>query len=326
MNKKLLGLLAVLVLGLISFFLLFGGIGGFTSWYKTKTNDKAWVPFSNYKNRVVDSSKIVLLDSTHVVLEDESMFWKGQGATVIPKFNDAGELEQLEITSGGSGYGAKVTARISGAGASQFELGEVTVQKGKVIAIKIKEIGKWYVSPRTFLAGDKLPYSGTVEIKHRNGQIFERRQYLSGELHGKWSKWKSNGIPIFDKEYIRGMKHGTHMYWYGEPIDPKDYKSVNAKAKNNEKTYVSLWVEVNQKVKEKFKGKSPTQQEWNEWVVKTFQEKGGSFGPELLEHYDNNKRQGLFEKYDDSGNKIFKDEYEYGRLIKHKAFDPGKSS
>ena len=97
-------------------------------------------------------------------------------------------------------------------------------------------------------------------------------------------------------------------------------------AEQKKKTYVSLWVEVNQTVKEKFKGKHPSQQEWNDWVVKTYKEKGGSFGPELLEHYENNKRHGLFEKYDDSGNKIFKDEYEFGKLIKHKAFDPGKSS
>ena len=96
--------------------------------------------------------------------------------------------------------------------------------------------------------------------------------------------------------------------------------------KLKKKIYVSLWAEVNEEAKEEFKGKHPSLQELNEWVIEKYKSKGGAFAQQLLEHYENNKRHGLFEKYDDSGNKIFKDEYEAGKRIKHKPFDPGGSS
>lgn len=321
MNKKLLVLLAILVLGVLSFFLKFGGVEGFVASWQRFTNGSTWMPFSPYGNRVEDVSKLSRKSATHLVFKDQGLFWKGQGATAIPKLDEEGILEQFIVTSGGSGYSSLVTAAIGGAGTSQFEIGEVTVRNGQVVAVAISKTGKWYDSPRTFIEGEMLPFSGVAEIKYRNGQLMERRQYLEGELHGKWSKWKSNGIPLFEKEYLRGLKEGTHMYWYGEPIDPKDYKSKD-NAKLEKKTYVSLWVEVNEAVKEHFKGKHPSSSESNEWMIEQYKSKGGSFAPQLLEHYEKNKRHGLFEGYDSMGNKIFKDEYEAGKRIEHKTFDP----
>ncbi len=327
MNKKLLGFLAVLVLGLLAIFLQYGGINGVVSSWQSFSNDSTWMPFNLYDNRIEKASKLARLNATHVVFEDNSLFWKGQGAVAVPKLNEKGELDRLIITSGGSGYGLAVTARIAGAGAAQFELGKVVVRDGRIKGIGVVETGRWYDSPRTFFDGEKLPYSGTVEIKHRNGQLMERRQYLEGQLHGKWSRWKYNGIPIFEKDYEYGLKHGTHIFWYGTPVDPKDYKATaKDSAKLEKKTYVSLWVEVNEEAKEEFEGKHPSSQESNEWVIEEYKSRGGTFGPQLLEHYENNQPHGLFEGYDKKGHKIFKDEYEDGKLIKHKIFDPGKSS
>ncbi|MFP6900042.1 MAG: hypothetical protein VCA36_03800 [Opitutales bacterium] len=329
MNKKLLVFLAVLVLGLISFFLWFGGINGFVASWQSFSNSSTWMPFSPYGNRVVEASKLTRFIATNVTFEDQCMFWKGQGAVAVPKLNSKGELEHINIIAGGYGYGPEVTARIAGAGSRQFELGETTVRNGRIIAVEIARTGKWYGSPRIFFEDDKLPFSGTAEIKYRTGQIMERRHYLEGEMHGKWSKWKRNGIPLFEKEYVHGLKEGTHMYWYGEPSDPKDYKPTTEeknKPDPDKKTYVSFWVEVNVKVKEVFKGKNPSQQELNEWVVEEYKAEGGSFGPRRLEHFEANLPHGLFEGYDKRGNKIFKDEYEEGKRTKHKAFDPGGSS
>jgi antitoxin component YwqK of YwqJK toxin-antitoxin module len=326
MNRKLLFFLAFFVLALLYFFLRFGGPEDFVTWYKSFSNDNTWLPNNPYNNRIVGASKLSQLDATRVIFEDQSLFWHGHGASASAKLNEAGELEQLEIASAGSGYGEMVTARVVGAGANQFELGDVTVKNGGIVAIQILKTAKWYKSPHIFFEGESLPYSGTAEIKHRNGQLFERRQYLSGELHGKWEKWKSNGIPVFEKEFLHGLKHGTHMFWHGNPIDPKDYKTnKEASSDPDEEKYPSLWVEINQKVQDEFKGKKGSQQERNDWMINTYKEKGGSFSPALLEHFENNKRHGLFEKYDDTGNKILKDEYETGKLIKHKAFDPGGS-
>ena len=45
---------------------------------------------------------------------------------------------------------------------------------------------------------------------------------------------------------------------------------------------------------------------------------GGSFQVRLLEHWENNQKDGLFEGFDRFGNKNFKDEYNMGIRIKHR--------
>mgnify|MGYP001226089547 FL=1 len=327
MNKKLLVFLAIVVLGFLAFFLRFGGVDGFVTSWRTFSNGSTWMPFSPYSNRVVNAAKLVRKNATQLIFEDQSLFWKGQGATAVPKLNEEGQLQKLIITDGGSGYGPFVTASITGAGVAQFDLGKVIVRNGQITEVVIEKTGKWYSSPRMFFEGETLPYSGVAEIKYRNGQLMDSRQYLEGELHGKWWKWKNNGIPLFEKDYLRGLKHGTHMSWYGEPIDPKDYKTAgdDGHGGSGKKTYVSLWVEVNELVKAEFKGKHPSQDS-NKWIIEQYKLRGGSFGPKLLEHYENNRRHGLFEGYDGRGNKIYKDEYETGKRISHKPFDPGGSS
>jgi len=317
MNKKLLGFFALTLLAVAAFFLQFGSVDGFAANWQTFNNGSTWMPFSPYGNRVEKPSRLKRCDATQVVFEDQSLFWKGQGAVAIPKLNKDGELERLIITTGGSGYGPKVTAKIVGAGADQFELGEVAVRDGRINGVGIEKAGRWYDSPRMFFEDENLPYSGTTEIKYRNGQPMERRQYLEGELHGKWSKWKYNGIPLFEREYVRGLKHGAYTLWHGNPIDPKDYKSS---AEEND--YASLWMEVNELAKEKFEGNHPSR-ESNEWVIDTYKNKGGSLGAKLLAHYDNNRLHGRCEGFDKRGETTFKDEYRSGRRVAHKTYDPG---
>ena len=317
MNKKLLGFFALTLLAVAAFFLQFGSIDGFAANWQTFNNGSTWMPFSPYGNRVEKPSRLKRYDATHVVFEDQSLFWKGQGAVAVPKLNEDGDLDRLIITTGGSGYGPLVAAKIVGAGASQFELGKVMVSDGRIHGIEINETGRWYASPRMFFEDETLPYSGTTEIKYQNGQTMERRQYLEGELHGKWSKWKYNGIPLFDRDYVRGLKHGTYALWHGTPIDPKDYKPS---AEKNARS--SLWMEVNELAKEEFKGNHPSR-ESNEWVIETYKNKGGSLGPKLLAHYDNNRLHGSCEGYDEHGEKTFKDEYRSGRRVAHKTYDSG---
>jgi len=317
MNKKLLSFFALSLMTIAAFFLRFGSVDGFAASWQTFSNGSTWIPFSPYGNRVETPSKLKRYDATHVVLEDQSLFWKGQGAVAVPQLNEDGQLEQLIITYGGSGYGPMVIARIAGAGTDQIKLGEVMVSDGRIQSIDILKTGRWYDSPRMFFKGENLPYSGATEIKFRNGQPMERRQYLEGELHGKWSRWKYNGMPLFERDYTRGLKHGTHMQWYGEPIDPKDYKSSV-----EENPYPSLWTEVNELAKEEFQGKHPSQ-ESNEWVINAFKNKGGSLGPKLLVHYNNNRLHGPCEGFDEHGETMFKDEYQSGRRVQHKSFDSG---
>ena len=315
MNKKLISLFALLSVALLAAIFNFAGIDGFAASWRAFSNGSTWIPFNPYGNRVEDSSNLRRFEATHVVFEDQSLFWKGTGASAIPKLNGNGELEQLIMDSHGWGYGSVVVAKIVGAGANQFKLGEVKVRDGRIVAVDILKTAKWYDSTRMFYDGERLPFSGIAQIKYRNGQLMESRPYLEGELHGKWLKWKENGIPLFAKDYVRGLRHGTHMHWYGKPVDPKEFVP-------NPDGYASLWTEVNDLAKQKFEGEYPSL-ESNEWVVETYKDKGGSWGRKSLENYDNNRLHGLNEGYAVTGEAIFKDEYQTGKRIKHKSFDPG---
>ena len=74
--------------------------------------------------------------------------------------------------------------------------------------------------------------------------------------------------------------------------------------------------EAKEKFKEQYGG-----HESNQWVVSNFKLQGGSFQVRLLEHWNNNLKDGLFEGFDEFSNKTFKDEYKMGLRIKHKIFD-----
>ena len=82
-------------------------------------------------------------------------------------------------------------------------------------------------------------------------------------------------------------------------------------------------MEINEKAKDKFRDKYATP-ESNEWVVQNYKLSGGDFEVELLEHWYENQKHGLFEGFDRFGNKTFKDEYRHGLRIKHKIFDKTK--
>lgn len=319
MYKKLLISLGILFMGIAAFFLHFGSLDGFAASWHAFSNGSEWLPFSPYNTRIENFSSLKRYDATQVVLEDQSLFWKGKGAVVDPKLDDNGKLQYIVIKSGGYGYGPVVSARIIGAGSDQFQLGEVVVVGGHIQSIEVLRTATWYDSPRAFVEGEELPYSGTAEIKYRNGQLMEIRQYLEGQLHGKWQRWRPNGIPLFEKRYVHGQKHGSHMEWYGEPNDPSNYKVSTG----SRSTRASLWLEVNEMAGEEFRG-SYQSQELNDWIIETYQNKGGSFGPKSVGHYTSNRPHGLFESFDKNGERISKDEYRNGKRTSHKSFDPGQ--
>ncbi|MBT6850281.1 MAG: hypothetical protein HOA16_03710, partial [Opitutae bacterium] len=170
---------------------------------------------------------------------------------------------------------------------------------------------------------EDLPFSGTTKLKFDNEQVHETKQYLSGELHGKWQRFKQNGIQVFDKEFTHGEKHGAHIYYFDDPIDPEDYKT-QSDAHLKKKIYASLWLEVHEEARRKFT-QYPTP-EANEWAIKKYEQRGGEFRVHLLEHYENNRRHGLFEGFDYLGNPTFRDDYKEGLRVSHKTFDKIKKS
>ena len=84
-----------------------------------------------------------------------------------------------------------------------------------------------------------------------------------------------------------------------------------------------MWIFLQTEAKEKF-GPAYGSHASNQWVVKNYRLKGGSFQVRLLEHWKNNLKHGLFEGFDEFSNKTFKDEFKNGLRIKHQIFDKQK--
>ena len=82
-------------------------------------------------------------------------------------------------------------------------------------------------------------------------------------------------------------------------------------------------MEANDKAKDKFGG-DYGKVESNEYVLSLFYKGQGFQQVRLLEHWDENRRHGLFEGFDSFGNKTFKDDYKYGLRVKHRTFDKTK--
>ena len=63
---------------------------------------------------------------------------------------------------------------------------------------------------------------------------------------------------------------------------------------------------------------------FNDWIIETYQNKGGSFGPKSVGNYASNRPHGLFESFGRNGETISKDEYRNEKRTSHKSFDPGQ--
>ena len=297
------------------------------SWCHEFSHNSDSLPWCPYNIREVDASKTHIKEATQVLFLDQNLFWKGQGATVGPEIDKKGRVVRLIVTASGSGYSPTTKAEVVGTGSETFNLGRVTVDNGKITGVDFIE-GKWHDTPRVHAIGadgrvEDLPFSGTTKLKFDNEQVHETKQYLSGELHGKWERFKQNGIQVFDKEFTHGEKHGAHIYYFDDPIDPEDYKT-QSDAHLKKKIYASLWLEVHEEARRKF-SQYPTP-EANQWAIKKYEERGGEFRVHLLEHYKNNRRDGLFEGFDYLGNPTFRDDYKEGLRVSHKTFDKVKKS
>tara|TARA_B100001094_G_scaffold332939_1_gene407440 strand:+ start:2610 stop:3602 length:993 start_codon:yes stop_codon:yes gene_type:complete len=330
MKKGLLvGLLLLIGGGGLAVLVKFGGKPeNLKSWWHKFSHHSDSLPWCPYIVREVDASKMYVKEATQVIFLDQNLFWKGEGARVGPELDKKGRVVRFIVTAGGAGYSPKTTAEVIGTGSEFFKLGKVTVENGKVAGVEFISGGEWYLTSRVHAYNsdgrvESLPYSGTTKLKFDNGQVHEIKQYLSGEPHGKWEQFRQNGIRVFNKEFTRGEKHGAHIYYFHDPIDPEDYKTQND-SPLKKKIYASLWLEVHEDARRKFpKYPSP---EANEWAIKKYSERGGEFRVRLLEHYENNRRHGIFEGYDYLGNPTFKDDYKEGLRISHKTFDKTKKS
>jgi len=310
-----------LTVSCLSYLILFeGNASSLKAWWQDLARDSEVLPFAPYKSRVVDKSEIKTKGSNEFVVFDQHLFWKGSGAKLVPHLNQKNVVQNVIILDGGSGYSDIVSVHVTGAGGELFEFEPVTTYQGAISSVKLKKTSLWNEEPLVYAKDETQPLSGLVVSKFPGGQIIEQIPYLGGKIHGTIKSWNENGIPIHSKEYVRGKKHGTHIYWFARADDPEDYKPIKSE---NGDIYPTLWVKLLEDAKKKFKGKFGTH-EANEWITFNYRRQGGEFPVRLLEHWKQNLRHGLFEGFDSIGNKTFKDDYKMGLRVKHKIFDKTK--
>jgi len=291
-----------------------------SKWWLKFAATSTSLPYSPYKHRRENASDLEVYDANHIEFSDAHLFWKGFGAIAVPVLDEEGYIEKIHVVSEGSGYSNLVTAKVVGCNADKFLLGPLITDRGSVKELGFLKSYKWSHSPRSFIQGEDLPFSGTVETKFPSGQIIEEVPYLNGLVHGKVIRFNEYGIPRYSKEYAKGEKHGTHIYWFPDPLDPENYQPVNSPEGGK---FMTLWSKVRYLAAKKF-GENFGSHRSNKWMVEKYRLSGGDFRVRLLEHWSKNLKHGLFEGFDEFGNKTFKDEYTMGRRTKHKTFDKTK--
>jgi len=324
MKKFLIAFLSVLSVSLLlGFIILFeGNTNNLSVWWKEQTRNSDWIYSSPYKERRVDSGDVHLEKANKIEFFDKHLFWKGSGAIAIPELGKEEVLSKIIIQSGGAGYSEQVVAKVTGAMANEFKLGPVVVEKGKIVSVPVVKGSNWKHIPLAFYKEEKFPFSGTTEKKFPSGQIITESQYLSGVLHGQVKKYYEQGVPEFQKDYVNGLKQGTHIFFYPKPIDPENYTPPKD---NVSESLPTLWLKLRKEAKDKF-GRENGGQDANAWVVEqyTLPRNGGKFQVRLLEHWKKNRKHGLFEGYDKNFYQTFESEFADGRRITHKTFDKNK--
>jgi len=322
MKKLLVVLVSVFGVSLLMGFIIIfeGNFANVTIWWKEITRNSDWIYYSPYKERRVESDRLHFEEANSIVFIDKHLFWKGSRAYAEPEISEDNILQKVILKSGGSGYSDQVIAKVTGAMANEFDLGPVTVVNGKITEVGIKKATTWNFIPLAFCEDEKFAFSGTAEEKYPSGQIIEESKYLSGVLHGKVRKYNEKGIPLHEKDYVKGEKHGTHIYWYPKPLDPDDYKPTKG---SDSESLPTLWLKLRKQAKDKY-GRDFGKQKPNEWVVDNYKLKGGKFPVKLLEHWQDNLKHGLFEGYDKDFDQTFESEYDKGHRIKHKTFGKNK--
>ena len=305
----------------LSFLILFdASFDNSLKWWSSFSHDNPNLPYSPYKIRREDSAFLRTEEANKVNFIDKHLFWKGSGAVALPELTVSGKLVNLIIQSEGFGYSDDVEAVVTGCMGNEFKLGNILVEEGRIKKLEVLQSSIWHKTPKVFWGNEEIPFTGTTEKLFPNGQVMIQKQFLSGKIHGKWEEFMQNGLKVYSKDFQNGKKHGTHIFWHNEPLQPENYVYIDkiTKAKG------TLWLEVNEAAKEKF-GSNYGKPESNEYVMKLFKQKQGYQQVKLLEHWDQNRKHGLFEAFDRFGNRTFKDEFKYGLRIKHKTFDKTKT-
>ena len=69
------------------------------------------------------------------------------------------------------------------------------------------------------------------------------------------------------KNLVKGMKSGTHIYWFQSPLDPSDYEP---KVGKDGDLIPNLWLYLHSQAKSKFVKEYGGHEKSNQWVLNNF--------------------------------------------------------
>ena len=294
-----------------------GDINKLVLWWRNITTDSPTLPLSAYKTRFELSENLVTKARNEIIINDGRLFWKGYGAKATVILDDTGKVDEVLLLDKGSGYSDEVKVAAKGANGEKFEFGNIEIVDGAIKSIDIIESSNWTTEPLVFKIGENKPYTGKGLLKYYSGITTIETPYLKGRVHGRVKGYTTKGLPEFEKDYENGKKQGTHIYWHPIPLDPSDYEpKINSKGDKSP----TLWLHLKDKASEEFNDPDKIKN----YVISNFRQEGGSFQVKLLEHWEQDLKNGLFEAFDEKGNKKYKDDFKLGKRIKHQIFDKQK--
>lgn len=294
-----------------------GDVNKLVLWWRNITTDSPTLPLSAYKTRVELSENLITKGRNEILINDQRLFWKGYGARASVVLGDKGRVDEVILVNKGSGYSDEVKVAAKGANSEKFEFGNIKIINGAINSINVIESFYWTTEPLVYKIGESEPYTGKGMLKYYSGMTTVETPYLKGRIHGTVKGYTTNGLPEFEKDYVQGKKQGTHIYWHPIPLDPSDYEpKINTKGDKSP----TLWLHLKDKANDDFNDPDKIK----EYVISNYRQEGGSFQVKLLEHWENDLKNGLFEAFDEKGNKKYKDDYKLGTRIKHQIFDKQK--
>ena len=65
-----------------------------------------------------------------------------------------------------------------------------------------------------YYVNSKIPFSGTIILRHKNEKVSGRTSYQNGILNGPCSTWYDNGQKESEKNFKNGKFEGLYSQWH----------------------------------------------------------------------------------------------------------------
>lgn len=81
------------------------------------------------------------------------------------------------------------------------------------------------------------PTNGWYQVRHDNGQLWERGLFAQGRKEGFWERWYADGQLSSQCTYRQGQMHGLHREWYENGLPAQECAFVDGRPHGVEKEW-----------------------------------------------------------------------------------------